>query len=272
MSWPPPNRYGSRAVPLANDAKGVVARSVQALADLPSDLPPAAVVGGLAVMVRLYEAHRVTTDFDEVSLSRDAAITTLLSLGATRTSSGVHLPDQDVQLDFLDAGVELADLAAMAPHALDEDERRAIQLALVCRYALDTAVPTDIYAIDAAADTVVAKVSIPVAVAGALVAMKVHAALSPERNKVKVASDLYDAFRIIRAWGPSVIAEDLSRAPVPLLERTITQIRSVFLDDVDRTAHRLASASVPGVATVAVDDLETAALVADLLEPFIAWD
>lgn len=271
-TWPPPNRYGGRTVPLVNDGHGVVARSVQALADLPADLPAAAVVGGLAVMVRLYEAHRVTTDFDEVSEGRDLAITRLLALGAVRTSSGVHLPDQNVQLDFLDAALDLRSLAAMAPSMVDDQERRGLQLAMVCRYALETAVLTDIYAIDAGAEEVVAKVSIPVAVAGALVAMKVHSALSPERNPVKVASDIYDAWRIIRAWGPSVIAEDLSRAPVPMLETAIDQIRILFAEEVDRTARRLASASVPGVEAINADILEDASVVADLLEPFLAWD
>lgn len=223
-------------------------------------------------MVRLYEAHRVTTDFDEVSQGRDLAITTLLALGATRTSSGVHLPDRDVQLDFLDAETDLSTLAALADRPLDADERRAVHLAMVCRYALDSAVLTDIYAVDAAADTVVASVTIPVAVAGALVAMKCHAASAPDRNPVKVASDLYDTWRMIRAWGPTVIAEDLSRAPVPMLRTTIDHIRERFGTDVDRTARRLASASVPGVAAVDADLLEGALLVADLLEPFTVWD
>ena len=38
-----------------------------------------ALVGGLAVMVRLYEAHRVTTDFDEVTESREDAIDLLIA-------------------------------------------------------------------------------------------------------------------------------------------------------------------------------------------------
>ena len=271
-AWPPPNRYGSRAVPLANDAKGIVARSIQALADLPEEMPPAAVVGGLAVMVRLYQAHRVTTDFDEVSARRDDAITTLLALGAVRTSNGVHLPGQDVQLDFLDAETDLATLATMATGPLEGPERGALQLAMVCRYALERAALTDIYAIDAASDQIVAQVTIPVAVAGALVAMKVHSARSPDRNPVKVASDLYDTYRLIRAWGPTVIAEDLSRAPVPMLEHTIEQLQFLFVEEVDRTAHRLASASVPGVSSVDVDDLEAIAVVAERLAPFTAWD
>lgn len=259
-------------MPLANDARGVVARSVQALADLPADLPAAAVVGGLAVMVRLYEAHRVTTDFDEVSQGRDLAIATLVSLGATRTSSGVRLPDRDVQLDLLDAETPLVALASLDTSAMDDHELRGWQLAMVNRYALDTAVVTDIFVIDVASDAIAARVSIPVAVAGALVAMKVQAALSPDRNRLKVASDVYDTWRMIRAWGPSVIAEDLSRAPVPMLQRTIDHVRTLFSDDVDRTARWLATASVPGVASVDADALEGAVAVADLLEPFVRWD
>ncbi len=259
---------------ITNDRRGVVQRSVESLADLPADLPRAALVGGLAVMVRLYQAHRVTTDFDEVTEEREETIAVLLARGAVRTSNGVLLPDYGVQLDLLDAGLSLPELAALTLDLVDgsssDAERRAIQLALVCRYALETAVDTKIFVVDR--DEVVASVTIPVALAGALVAMKVHAAVQSERKADKAAGDIYDSYRLIRAWGPSVIAEDLSRAPVPMIQTAAAQIDEVFVAGAERSARKLRSASMPGVETVDVDDLEAAGAVVDALEPFRHWD
>lgn len=274
-AWPPVNRYGARVVPLANDARGIVARSIEALASLPDDLPPAAVVGGLAVMVRLYEAHRVTADFDQVSAGADLTITRLVALGAERTRNGVHLPDHHVRLDLLDANQDLAELEGVP--VTDQVEARAVNLAMAWRYSLETAVPTRILAVEAsgpaaAEPTVVARVEIPVAVAGALVAMKVLAARSPQRAAVKVASDIYDAWRLIRAWGPTVVAEDLARAPLSLIDATVQHLRDLFGEDVERTARHLASASVPGVEAITIDDLEQALAVVDALAPFTRWD
>lgn len=268
--WPPPSRYGARAVAIANDAAGVVERAVASLAELPADLPRHALVGGLAVMIRLYVAHRVTTDFDEVSASPGATVATLVALGATRTSKGVELPDRGVQLDLLDAEVTLRDLEGLAGGLVDDDERRAWQLAAACRYALDTAVPTDIVVVER--ERVLARVSLPVALAGALVALKTHAVVAPDRPPDKAAADVYDIWRLVRAWGPTVIAEDLSRAPLAMLRTTAEQVRHIFTDDVERTAHRLRRASVPGVHAVSVDDLESVSVLDESLQPFLAWD
>jgi hypothetical protein len=275
--WPPPSRHGERSVAIANDRRGVVRRSVESLAELTAltdALPRAALVGGLAVMVRLYESHRATTDFDEVSEERDETIAVLLARGAVRTANGVLLPDHGVQLDLLDASFTLRELADIASPdrepPLDPVERRAVQLALVCRYALETAADTEILVVDV--EDLVARVRIPVALAGALVAMKVHSAVQPERNPDKAAGDIYDTFRLVRAWGPSVIAEDLSRAPVALLEMTAAQLHDVFVDGAERSARKLRSAAMPGVQSVSVDDLESIGAVTLALEPFLFWD
>lgn len=269
-SWPPRSTHGARAVAIANDAGRVVERSVATLAELPDDLPRHALVGGLAVMVRLYEAHRVTTDFDEVSQQPGTTVATLVALGARRTTNGVELPDRGVRLDLLDAETSLADLDALVDDLTTDDERRAWQLAAACRYALETASSTDILVVER--EQVVARVSLPVAVAGALVALKVHAAVAPDRPADKAAADVFDAWRLARTWGPSVVAEDLSRAPVAMLRTTAAQLQQLFGDDVDRTAHRLRRASVPGVEAVGVDDLEAALVLVDYLAPFLHWD
>jgi hypothetical protein len=211
-------------------------------------------------------------DFDEVTEGKESTIALLVAQGARRTANGVFLPDRGVQLDLLDAETDVATLEALADELHDADELRALQLAFVCRFALETAVDTDIVVLADAVDEVAARVTIPVATAGALVAMKLHAAVAPDRAPAKAAGDLYDAYRLVRAWGPSVVAEDLSRAPVAMLRRTAAQVRHVFDEDADRSAHRLRSASTLGVESVHPDDLAAAAGVADLLDAFAVHD
>jgi hypothetical protein len=292
-----------RTVPLRNDPRGLVARSVLTLAELPADLPAHALVGGLAVMVRLSESHRVTTDFDEVTAQREQAIDVLVAGGAQVRGSGVFLPESGLQLDLLDAAMGLDELAAIEP--VDDLEREAVQLALANRYALESAAPTDIVVLagarapDAAEDAgdredagrdaggrdggageagdppvgpgapelaVAARVRVPVALAGALVVMKVNSALSSTRARDKAAADAYDAYRLIRAWGSDVVLGDLADAPDALRATAVLQLRRLFRDDVDRTAYELQRASVPGVAALPTEQLATVAVIADLLE------
>jgi hypothetical protein len=272
--WPPPSRYGERSVAIANDRKGVVRRSVESLADMPADLPRAALVGGLAVMVRLYESHRVTTDFDEVTDARDTMIDLLLARGAVRTANGVSLPEFGVQLDLIDAAMTLKELAAIAEaaaaHPLTDLERSALQLALVCRYALETATATQILVVEG--EQVVAEVALPVALAGSLVAMKVHAAVQPTRRPDKAAGDIYDAYRLVRAWGPTVIADDLSHAPIVMLREVVQQVTDLYVDGAERSARRLRAASMPGVQAVDAEDLEGLGELVGAIEPFLEWD
>lgn len=254
-----------RTVALRNDARGLVARSVLTLAALPRELPVHALVGGLAVMVRLSESHRVTTDFDEVTADREDAVALLVAGGAQVKGSGVYLPDAGLQLDLLDAGITLDRLALI--EASDELEREAVQLALVNRYGLESAVLTDVVVLEPEAiEGVAARVSIRVALAGALVAMKVNSALSSTRAPDKAASDAYDAYRLIRAWGSEIIIGDLVDAPARLRATASAQIRRVFADELDRTAHQLRRASVPGVEAVGPDRLAAVVVVADRLD------
>jgi hypothetical protein len=252
-----------RTVAVRNDAKGLVARSVLTLAELPAELPAHALVGGLAVMVRLSENHRVTTDFDEVTADRDSAVGLLVAAGAQVKGSGVYLPDSGLQLDLLDAAIPLEELASASP--IDDLEREAVQLACMNRYALESAVLTDVVVLDDAGTSIAARVRIRVALAGALVGMKVNSALSSTRAREKAASDVYDAYRLMRAWGSDVIVDDLAAAPEGLRATAAAQIRRVFGDDADRTAHELRRASVPGVQAVDAERLSEVVVVADRL-------
>ncbi len=124
----------------------------------------------------------------------------------------------------------------------------------MCRYALETATATQILVVEG--EQVVAQVALPVALAGSLVAMKVHAAGQPTRRPDKAAGDIYDAYRLVRAWGPSVIADDLSHAPIVMLREVVQQITDLFVDGAERSARQLRAASMPGVQAIDAEDLE----------------
>jgi hypothetical protein len=141
---------------------------------------------------------------------------------------------------------------------------------MVSRYALETATATEIVVVES--ESTVARVALPVALAGALVAMKVHAALQPTRRRDKAAGDVYDAYRLVRAWGPTVIAEDLSHAPVPMLDQVRRQVEQIFVEGAERSARQLRAASMPGVQAVETEDLEAAGEVIAALDPFLVWD
>jgi hypothetical protein len=256
----------TRTIALRNDGRGLVAASVLTLAELPEHLPDHALVGGLAVMVRLSQTHRVTTDFDEVTADRSDAIGVLVATGAEVKGSGVFLPDSGLQLDLLDASLPIGELVSVT--ASDEREAEVVQMALANRFALDSAALADIVVLDGgAALEVVARVRLRVALAGALVAMKVNAALSSTRARDKAASDTYDAYRLMRAWGSDVITGDLAAAPERLRLTTAAQIRHLFTDEVERTAHELRRTSVQGVQAVDVERLADVGMIADRLVP-----
>jgi hypothetical protein len=249
------HRSSDRTVALGNDPRGLVAAAVDALADLPGDLPDHALVGGLAVMVRLSESHRVTTDFDEVTAHRRNAIDVLVLAGAEVKGSGVWLPSEGLQLDLLEADQDLAELAVTIPTS--EMEAEAVQFAMANRFALESSVPTDIVVVER--EVVLATQTVRVATAGALVVMKVNAALSSSRARDKAASDVYDAYRLIRVWGFDTIAGDLTQAPGPMLETAGRQLERLYDDEADRTTHELRRASIPGVEALSADDLASVA-------------
>ena len=70
----------------------------------------------------------------------------------------------------------------------------------------------------------------------------------------------------MRAWGSDVIVDDVSGAPERLRATMATQIRHLFADEVERTAHELRRTSVQGVQAVDVDRLADVGMIADRLD------
>jgi hypothetical protein len=162
-----------------------------------------ALIGGLAVMVRLQEAHRVTGDLDGVfDNPTDVPTTaTLIAAGIARDSpepQRVIVLDTDV--DVIDT-FALPDLAADLP---DDPKDRLF----VCahRYAFETATAVQLRA---GTDSAEIKVAIP----PALIATKAHALrfATARRRATKRSSDLYDLYRLAASHLPE-IADGLAAA------------------------------------------------------------
>jgi hypothetical protein len=218
------------AIRLAGNA--FLVRALQALGELPSSLPDHAIIGGLAVMVRLQQAHRVTGDIDLVSADESRTIQLLVDGDATRTRNGVRLPS-GIDLDLIDA----SDPGVTPGIATDEIERRAIEGQLAFSHALRSATLVDISV--STPDLRPASAEVRVATTGDLVALKLHAALDPRRDATKRSSDLYDLARILLVHGTKVIGNELTDAPPALRDSVLRETRDVLIDGADRSAATL---------------------------------
>jgi hypothetical protein len=216
----------------------VFIRLVRALEALAQKVPTPefAVIGGLAVMVRLKGAHRVTDDLDTVATQHgDDPITVEVVIGAEGTIEGT-------KVDCIGVGdVPAAEL----PLASLPDDTLDRAFVLSDRWALDTAENQVLRAdyLDASAS-----VTCRFASAGALVAMKLQAV--PRRQgprSHKAGGDLFDIFRLTsRPALTGVIASSLRSAPHDLGDWCASSVVDTFVDHAERTAAVIARSGVAG--------------------------
>jgi hypothetical protein len=223
-------------------------RALEALAQkVPT--PEFAVIGGLAVMVRLEGAHRVTDDLDTVATQHgDDPITVEVAIGAEGTIEGT-------KVDCIGVGdvpaTELS-IASLPDDALD----RAFVLSH--RWALDTAENQTLQAdyLDASS-----KVTCRFANAGALVAMKLQSA--PRRKgprSHKAGGDLFDIFRLMSHPALTrAIANSLRDAPHDLGGWCVASVVDTFVDGAGRTAAVIARSGVSGANPPTAEALQRAA-------------
>jgi hypothetical protein len=206
------------------------------------DLPDVAVVGGIAVNIRLATssaAHRATTDIDVVA---HAELPTALEvLSADARMAGVEFdvietqPITDDELDGFDDGNKLF----LAGH----------------RWALDTATPVRLV-------SGAAELTVPVATAAGLVAAKSHALGygRPQRRATKRGGDLYDVFRLLEVFDArGDVAAALAGAPCELGRIIAAVVRVEVLTSPTRVVRAMTDAG----GTVDVDRL------LDVFEPFV---
>ena len=217
---------------------------VHALAELESaGLPRHALIGGVAVMVRLSQSHRATQDLDEVvEPSSPTAAVLIAGPGAVEhraeTAGGVRV-------DLISVGDR--DLRSLQASDLpDQDDERLF--ALAHDFALRSAEPALIRVVDRGGGILVESTS-PVATAAALFATKLQSA--PRRSgptQAKRGSDIYDAFLLLDQLGPVAVADALRQAPHDLAPLTGDLAARLLGDEAERTLRWTTQAGIDAVA------------------------
>ena len=229
----------------------VVSRLVRALEALTQQVPTPefAVIGGLAVMVRLEGAHRVTDDIDTVATQHgDGPITVEVVIGPEGTMEGT-------KVDCI--GVGDVPAAELSPADLPDD---ALDRAFVLshRWALDTAENQVLHAdyLD-----VSARVTCRFASAGALVAMKLQSAPHRQGGRShKAGGDLFDIFRLTSHPALTrAIASSLRSAPHDLGDWCEASVAETFVDGAERSAAVIARSGVAGPNPPTAEELQRAA-------------
>jgi hypothetical protein len=82
------------AVILAAERDSLPYRAVASLLDVGSGLPAFALIGGLAVIARLGQAHRATNDIDTVSDDQVGLLDALVASGLDRRGDSIQLDAQ----------------------------------------------------------------------------------------------------------------------------------------------------------------------------------
>ena len=165
-------------------------RAVAALGD--AHLARYAVVGGLAVAVRLGQAHRATADVDTVvdESTPPDAVTALLALpGAERDPTGGH------RVRVHGTKVEILGVGPLDERNLDGLPTKAALFVAAHAWALGTATPVAIIS----GDDRSVRATAPFATPAALIAMKLHA-IEDRRatsGQDKRAGDAWDMYRLL---------------------------------------------------------------------------
>lgn len=243
---------------IADTERSFAVQAFGAIAALPGELPPWALIGGVAVAINLRGFHRPTSDLDAVSLDGDAAVTLLLAKAATRSPNGVKLNGTTAVVSF-----DIIDVSDGPP-----DHASAY---MAHRYALETASTLVVEVRDRSSRRLSAT-PVRVATPAALIAMKAHSVegrstMQPEKR----VGDLYDMVRLVANFGSGVIARDLissahgvlrGRVAENLRDRVADNIEKLFVIDATRSLRELRNDGRGLAATIDRADL---AIVAELV-------
>lgn len=192
-------------VMLLGDAMVPLVRAAVALeAD---DVPPFAVIGGVAVAVRLGHVLRATADLDTVTDYRYAP--TAIEI-LKRRDDADYDPADPHTISLAGTQVQFQDVVAVTDADVEHLEPRDLLYVAGHAHALERATLVTISASDR--DGPVAA-TVPVATAGALVAMKLHAYLDRRSTSGpdKRPGDLWDIYNLLLLVAAEA-ADDLSSA------------------------------------------------------------
>ncbi len=232
---------GDAPVVLVAEEGSVPHRAVARLAELGPELPPFALIGGLAVITRLGQAHRATNDVDTVSDDQAGLVRVLVSAGFDRQGDSVLL-EPNLKLDVIDVSEGDPDYVPYLTHRFAFDTRDEVEL--VVRPS-------------SGGPTVAATVS--VARASALVAVKlsIGEGVGRQRDPRKVGSDAFDIVRLLQRHGPDALADELVVLADPsFVEHVLRLALRHLVNEVDRTAGAIVRSAVQGVQAVQAEQLE----------------
>lgn len=229
----------SGEVALIDSGDGAISRLVRTATTL-FDTPkfrPAALVGGLAVTIRLATVHRATNDVDTVSEGEGPRDLALQYLGDRDAARANRIEIDGVKVDVMETWPLPDDVGSLP----DEDLDRLFVVGH--RWALDSATPVQIDAVSPEGG-VNESGTLTVATVPALVACKLHAIA--DRKGPSLSKRESDALDLVRLVGDLVRSDDsvaaLRAAPFDLTALVAAQLERWFIDNALRTA-RLANAA-----------------------------
>lgn len=195
---------------LAAEVDSVPYRAVACLAGLAPTLPDFALIGGLAVIARLGQAHRATNDVDTVSDDQPGLLDALRAGGLDRRGDSVVL-DGDLKLDVIDVGEGDPDYLPCATHRLAFDARTPVELVVRPRQAGPSVA-----------------VTVDVARASALVAIKlcISQGVGRQRDPRKVGSDAFDVAR-------HHLVEQVDRTVAAIVRSSVQGVEPIGADQLE---------------------------------------
>ncbi len=235
----------------ASGRDGFAVRAVHHLAALPAALPKWALVGGVAVAIRLAGFQRPTSDLDSVTLDAALAMEILIGSGGQRQGQSVTFTDSastPVKFDLIDVSEGDPEDGSFLAH----------------RFALDTATNCQVE-VRGRGNDLFAQVSLPVASPSALIAMKAHAIESRRTtNPDKISGDLFDIIQLTAMYGAASIGTELQGQRV-LAASVRQRCDQYFVRDAARTLGILRRDSRSMVADIDRLDIQTAAQLVEQL-------
>lgn len=239
-------------VALVDAGDGAISRLVRTASALfaRADFAPAALVGGLAVTMRLATVHRATNDVDTVS-DGDRPREVALEFATTDSPGTNRIEIDGVKVDVMSTSA----LPTDADELPDDDLQRLFVLGH--RWALDTAEALGVTVVDTSGSPVLDAHELSVATVPALIACKFHAIA--DRRDARGEKRESDALDLVRLIGDLVqlptIAEQFSAAPFDLVALVSWQTELWLIGGAVRTARLLSLGSGAGDATMNPDDI-----------------
>jgi hypothetical protein len=242
-------------VTLIDTGDGAVRRLVSTASELFArpGFAPAALVGGLAVTMRLATAHRATNDVDTVTDGDAPRRVALEYVGDGAASASSRVEISGVNVDVMATEPLPATFDGLPEADLDR------LFVLGHRWALESAEPMSIRVVSPTGLAEVEPSRLMVATAPALVACKFHA-IADRRDAAsdKRESDAIDLVRLIRDLvRVPATAQLFSSAPFDLTALVVTQVQRWLLAGATRTARLVNLSAGVGDARLEPDDIST---------------